>query len=60
MTTETKWQRAGFNSEKEYYDYLDEKIAKMNKQLKELELGLYTDTSKKKIKKNDIDSNIEL
>lgn len=47
MSEETKWQRAGFNSEKEYEDYLDEKIAKMNKQLKELELGLTKESNKK-------------
>lgn len=51
MTTETKWQRAGFNSEKEYYDYLDEKVAKINKQLKELEMGLQPEDSNK-IKKS--------
>jgi hypothetical protein len=51
MSTETKWQRAGFNSEKEYEDYLNEKMSKMYKQLKELELILYTDESKKKPKK---------
>jgi hypothetical protein len=53
MATETKWQRAGFNSEKEYEDYLNEKMSKMYKQLKELELILYTDESKKKPKKID-------
>jgi hypothetical protein len=53
MSTETKWQRAGFNSEKEYEDYLNEKMSKMYKQLKELELILYTDESKKKPKKID-------
>lgn len=47
MSEETRWQRAGFNSEKEYNDYLDEKIAKMNKQLKELELGLSKESNKK-------------
>jgi len=51
MSTETKWQRGGFNSEKEYEDYLNEKMSKMYKQLKELELILYTDESKKKPKK---------
>jgi hypothetical protein len=48
MTSETKWQRAGFNSEKEYDDHIDEKMAKINKQLKELEVSLYIDDTKKK------------
>lgn len=48
---ELKWQRAGFKSESEYDAYLDEKMASLQKQLKELSNEKLT-SMEKKIKKS--------
>jgi hypothetical protein len=50
-----KWKSAGFNSESEYDAYLDEKMANLQKQLKDLESA--SNKQNKKGKENTDESN---